>query len=108
MPCPTEFMWDDPARKCYTQLQGTTEWETATSFCKSKYPGSKLAEPRNEVENRRLYEITSKLTNSKLQTTFVLFNRGLEIFERKKNEKQNQVVSEICLKCVKIRNETSI
>ena len=55
MPCPPNFDWDPYVKKCYSiQLLGPAFWTDAVHQCRNTHPRSKLVEPRNALENRRL------------------------------------------------------
>ncbi|KAK2139342.1 hypothetical protein LSH36_1848g00005 [Paralvinella palmiformis] len=55
MPCPPNFDWDPYVKKCYSiQLLGPAFWTDAVDQCRNTHPRSKLVEPRNALENRRL------------------------------------------------------
>ena len=53
--CPNNFLWADDAKKCYsTIIHARLNWTEALEKCESMYPGGKLPEPRNSMENQRI------------------------------------------------------
>ena len=55
MPCPRDFEWDVEAQKCYSSdIWNVANWTAAVDICKEMYPGARLIEPRNGIENKRL------------------------------------------------------